>query len=52
MLSSAGWVQLQTDNTERLPGRKSHHMGEAGVQRHRNAAVIDSEAQEPFVGGP
>ena len=46
-----GWMHPQSDNTERSLGRKSHHISEIGIQRHEYAAVLNSEAQDLFVGG-
>ena len=46
-----GWMYLQSNNTEGLPGRESNHIGEIGIQRHKYAAVLNSEAQDVFVVG-
>jgi hypothetical protein len=44
-----GRMHLQPNHSQRLRGRKSHHVREIGVQRDENAAVLDSKAQDLFV---
>jgi hypothetical protein len=46
-----GWMHLESDNAERLFGRKSHHISEIGIQCHEYAAVFNGEAQDLFVCG-
>lgn len=44
-------MQLQTNHTERLSRRKSHHIGEVGVQRDQNWAVVNGEEHHLAIGG-
>lgn len=41
-----GWMHVQPDDSERLLGRKSHHIREIGIQGHEHAAVLNSETQD------
>ena len=42
-------MDLQSDYTERLLRWKAHHIREIGIQRHQDAAILNSEAQDLVV---
>ena len=44
------WMDLQPDYTECSLGWKAHHIREIGIQRHEDPAILNSEAQDLFVG--